>query len=263
MPFIGSDTGGGGGLGALVAQLSQTQGGMRPHPRRLDDFIRPVDQNLTAKIQAAIGEGLNPEVAMQLMGAVGGGISERYGAYQDRRATRQAAQQEQMQALPGLAGQAFEFAQAGVPQAATEAAFSGYGGRTGATLDDIVGGIYGAPGAGVQLDPEDTMNVMQFATQATQAAQQAGAPMDFQTVFWGTGQAPGISRHLLQAGFTGPEFDAAKELIRSEWHRIGGTPDAGPVAQPTIQQVAPAPAGASALTGGSWGSRGSFRRPGY
>jgi hypothetical protein len=256
MPILRRDTRGepsyqpGGTLEALMQ--AQSQPPQQPDPRGVGSFIRPVDQSVLGKIQAALGEGLDPQTAMTLMAAVGGGVDQRFDAFRDRRAQQQAMQREQMMGLPALAGQAFEFAQGGVPESVTQSAFSGYGGQAGNTLEGIVGGIYGAPGASTLTD-EDTTAFVTIAMKAIDEAKQAGGSADFQTVFWGTGVSPGIQRQLKAAGYIGEDFEAAKAILQKQWASLGGQPQvAAPMAAPT-PVPAPVPRIAPQI-----GNRGAF-----
>lgn len=148
---IGALVGGRGGLESLGAT-----GGLGP-ARTLDSFIGPRVESLIAKIQAAMGNGLPPEIGMQLLQSAAGGVQQRFDAYRDRRQDQRAELRQQaqlddlMQGLPPEAMQASQLSQLGVPAE---------------MISDIFAG--GAGGGGLILTPEDIQNIaadaMNFAS---------------------------------------------------------------------------------------------------
>jgi hypothetical protein len=167
-----------------------------PPGRSFNSFIGPDVKSLMAKIQAAVSEGLPPEIGMQLLAQAGAGVDERYDAYRDRRQEARTAlsQQAAMDSLPPDVREAYELSSLGLPASIVEANFA----------------AGGAPGAPVGLDTESAQGIA-----ADVQALAAMPDMDLHT-------ARGLIMSQLRAGGATPEEEAgAYTLIGQQWSGLG------------------------------------------
>ena len=202
---------------------------------------KPRETDILQALLYGLNQGMEPAQAFDVWQGV-------YQGALDRLATRRQTQQDTLSglgsqltdaALGGVGPQGLE-ALVGVQQAANPSlARPGMAGP----LDQIVQNAgtlsqYAPTGeeeAGPSgLDPEETTAIMQVGSNAIATMAQQGKT-DFQSVFWG-----GLARQLTQAGFVGEDFDRAKNLLRENWARLGGTfgtettpAPSGPPAQPS------------------------------
>jgi hypothetical protein len=174
--------------------------------------------------------GLPGEFAYGVLSQTQGGALERmYDQIQRRREQQQQQQMMGQEALSGLGSRLTEAALGGVPAEGLEAlvglqsAANPYLPQQGldrlmssaTALSGSVGGVTGG------LTDEDRAAIIQTAAKEIEAATQEGIT-DFQTILW-RGDGRGLAHKLTVAGYTGEDFEEAKQIIREIWERLGGT----------------------------------------
>jgi hypothetical protein len=153
------------GAGAATAASASLGGGPQRHRRQRPDY-RPQDIAQMELLQKYLGMGLDPGLAMSEMEGIEGGLQERIANFQAKNAERRAMMQS---VLPSALGTAAEMQAAGIPQAAVETAFSGYGGKVGDRVDQLVGDLYSGAGAAAAIPDEERQGAWAEATELAAA----------------------------------------------------------------------------------------------
>lgn len=156
---------GGPGMPGAMGQVRDVRTGAPPRApqRRRAPTYRPAEREDLQLLSEAIAAGMDPSIAASFLQEITGGLDERQDLFRAKQADRREFRQEQMAALPGMAGQAFEMYQGGMDPNAIGSAFSGVKGQAGNRLSDIISG-FGPAGPGpTGLDPESANNITAHA----------------------------------------------------------------------------------------------------
>lgn len=243
------------------------------------------DYEVMALLEKWMGQGLDPSVAASVMGGLQSDLSAQQGAWQGRHQAFNDKRDALAQMMPQVEQDAVTQMQAGVPQAAVQAGYSGYHGPTGNKLESLISNVYGSGGgatAGTPLTQEDVTGLVQTAQQAVLEQQKSRALVGSTPSAGGAAYTPQTAAQSVQAadaapttlhdlrmqamtkarlaGYSEATVQQIYDILGQAFIGSGGDPGSAPATMQQMQTAtamaapspgAPSPADTAAATGGS------------